>query len=81
MGVLARNQLLRWWCAATPLLDDRTLTSYNIRDETYINVEVLLDGSMNDHLNYDDLHDEFGFSIWVQTLGGQNIAVIIKNTD
>jgi hypothetical protein len=82
MGVPARNQVLRWSGAATPLLNDRTLTSYKIRDQTYIDVEVLLEGGVNDHLNYDDLHDhEFGFRIWVQAIGGQNIAVIIKNTD
>ena len=51
MGVPARNQLLRWCGAATPLLDDRTLTSYNIRHEAYIIVEVLLEGGTNDHLN------------------------------
>ena len=79
MGVPAKNQVLRWSGAATPLLNDRTLTRYNIRDETYINVEVLLEGGMNDHLNYDDLHDdEFGFRNWVQAIGGQNIAVIIR---
>ena len=63
------------------MLDDRTLTSYNICDEAYINVEVLLEGGMNNHLNYDDLHNKRGFRIWAQTIGGQNNAVIIKNKD
>jgi len=81
MGIPTRNQVLHWSGAAAPLQDNRTLTSYNIRDEAHINVEVLLEDGSKEHMNYDNLHDELGFKIWVQTIGGQNVAVVINNTD
>ena len=81
MGIPARNQVLHWVGAAEPLTDHRTLTSYNIRDWTHIKMEVLLEGGGNDHMNFDNMYDEFGFRIWVQTIGGQNIGVVINNMD
>ena len=53
MGIPTRNQVLHWSGAAAPLQDNRSLTSYNIRDEAHINVEVLLEGGSKEHMNYD----------------------------
>jgi len=60
-GIPAKHQVLRWTGAAEPLVDNRTLKSYNICDEVHIKMEVLLEGGCNEFMNFDTMHDEFGF--------------------
>ena len=87
-GIPPEQQDLIWHGTLEPIPLDagRTIISYNIRDECVLKLVIRLRGGA-DHddfqsdLYFDSMTDEKGYRIWISTLGGQSVGIVVGDND
>ena len=87
-GIPLEQQDVLWLGTLEPIPLDagRTIISYNIREECVLKLVIRLRGGA-DHddfqsdLYFDSMTDEKGYRIWISTLGGQSVGIVVGDND